>query len=241
MTASTYTPYGAFELKARYQPNLIKAMLLTITTVGVILLAALLIENLKGEPQILPDDKKEDRIIIITDIKQEPLIIRSRDMNEQFERSMEARGTIPKPIVDSLVADPDAMIASRIEKQYMVDATGFDGIPEGTNIIVVETEDVIPPATEFHPTDTPAEMIFSVKPIYPRLAKLSGLEGVVSVQAYVGIDGNVIKAQVGVSSGSDVLDEAAVEAAYKNKFKPAVFDGQPVAVWVTYQVRFTLD
>ena len=84
-------------------------------------------------------------------------------------------------------------------------------------------------------------MIFSVKPIYPRLAKLSGLEGVVSVQAYVGIDGNVIKAQVGVSAGSDVLDEAAVEAAYKNKFEPAVFDGQPVAVWVTYQVRFTLD
>ncbi len=105
----------------------------------------------------------------------------------------------------------------------------------------IDTEDAIPPPTEYERVDLPAEMIYSYTPPYPKFARLAGLEGLVWVQAYVDREGNVRVAQVGKSSGSDLLDEAAVAAAYKNKFKPAIRDGEPVAIWVTYQVRFKLE
>ena len=42
-------------------------------------------------------------------------------------------------------------------------------------------------------------------------------------------------------SGIEMLDESALKAAYKCRFKPAEQDGKPVAVWVTYKVVFDLD
>jgi TonB family protein len=46
---------------------------------------------------------------------------------------------------------------------------------------------------------------------------------------------------VAKSSGSNVgFDEAAVEAALQCIYKPAIQNGQPVAVWVTYPVEFKL-
>jgi TonB family protein len=147
---------------------------------------------------------------------------------------------IPTPVADEDVVDEDVVIPTRQEMAAMTGTPNLEGGGSSMEIIF-ETEDVIPSPTDFQPIDNNVEMIFSVTPVYPRLAKLSGMEGVVSIQAYVGIEGNVIKAQVGISSGFELLDEAAVEAAYKNKFKPAVWNGQPVAVWVTYQVRFKLE
>jgi protein TonB len=57
----------------------------------------------------------------------------------------------------------------------------------------------------------------------------------------VDTDGTVKEAVVYVSSGVAVLDRAALKAAYKNKFRPAVQNGNPVAIWVTYKVKFELD
>jgi len=51
----------------------------------------------------------------------------------------------------------------------------------------------------------------------------------------------VLKAQIGKSSGTESLDEAAIEAAYKNKFKPGIQNGRPIKVWVTYKVDFILE
>jgi TonB family protein len=46
---------------------------------------------------------------------------------------------------------------------------------------------------------------------------------------------------VGKSSGTESLDEAAVEAAYKCKFKPGIQNNRPIKVWVTYKVDFILE
>ena len=43
------------------------------------------------------------------------------------------------------------------------------------------------------------------------------------------------------SSGTPALDEAAVAVAHKCKFKPAIQNGRPVAMWVTYKVDFILE
>ena len=61
------------------------------------------------------------------------------------------------------------------------------------------------------------------------------------MKALVDREGKVRQAMVAKSSGTASLDEAAVQAAYKNRFKPGIQNGRPVAVWVTYKVDFTLS
>ena len=44
-----------------------------------------------------------------------------------------------------------------------------------------------------------------------------------------------------VLPGQGGLDEAAIEYARKLKFEPAMTNGKPIAVWVTFPVNFYLD
>jgi len=85
------------------------------------------------------------------------------------------------------------------------------------------------------------EMIYQERPEYPRLAKSAGLTGTVWVKVLVDKDGTVRQAMVGKSSGTQALDEAAVAVAPKNKFKPGIQNGRPVACWATYRVDFNLE
>jgi TonB family protein len=97
-----------------------------------------------------------------------------------------------------------------------------------------------PEPTDFVAVDTQPEATFRQAPEYPRLAQRVGLEGRVYVQALIDTSGEVAKAIVGRSTGAPILDQAALDAAYKCKYKPAMRDGQPVAYWVTYKVKFEI-
>jgi protein TonB len=79
------------------------------------------------------------------------------------------------------------------------------------------------------------------KPVYPEVALLTNREATVWVKALVDKEGKVREARIAKSSGMNVgFDEAALEAAYKNIYKPAIQNGRPVAIWVTYPVEFKL-
>jgi len=84
------------------------------------------------------------------------------------------------------------------------------------------------------------EVIQRVSPVYPAEAKKAGIEGNVWVKALVDINGNILDAVVAKSSGVEAFDQSALEAAKKSKFKPAQREGQPVAVWITYEIQFRL-
>jgi len=84
------------------------------------------------------------------------------------------------------------------------------------------------------------EMIYQVQPEYPAEAKAQGIEGAVWIKALVDTVGNAIKAMVARSSGAKTLDEASLFAAKEFRFKPALKDNKPVAVWVTFKVDFVL-
>ena len=77
-----------------------------------------------------------------------------------------------------------------------------------------------------------------VPPEYPDIARQSGIEGTVQLQALVGKDGKV--KDVKVMKGIPVLDDAAVTAVKQWVFKPALTNNKPVAVWVAVPVRFSL-
>ncbi|MFZ5979754.1 MAG: energy transducer TonB, partial [Candidatus Zixiibacteriota bacterium] len=81
-------------------------------------------------------------------------------------------------------------------------------------------------------------MIYEAPPVYPLLAVHSGIEGVVWVRALVGERGNVLEAAVEKSSGFPYLDDAALKAAMKCRYKSGMQQGIPVTCWVTYKVEF---
>lgn len=91
------------------------------------------------------------------------------------------------------------------------------------------------------PVDIPAEQIYYHEPEYPRLARTANMEAIVWVKALIDNEGKVRDAMILKSSGSKAgFDESAIQAAYKCRYKPAIQDGRPVAVWISYKVKFIL-
>lgn len=95
-----------------------------------------------------------------------------------------------------------------------------------------------PPPDRYIWRDVEPEPIEAPKPVYDDLARQAGVEGVVIVQAFVATDGHV--AATHVARSVPLLDRAATDAIARWRFKPALANGHPVAVWVTIPVRFTL-
>jgi protein TonB len=91
---------------------------------------------------------------------------------------------------------------------------------------------VVPPGTESGRRNAP--------PDYPAESRRRGEEGVVRLALRVGIDGRVEDAQVATSSGFPRLDQAAVEAARRWRFRPATQGGLPVAATLPTAVHFRL-
>ena len=80
-----------------------------------------------------------------------------------------------------------------------------------------------------------------VKPGYTAEAKAKKIQGSVWLKAVVDAMGDVTEVVVTKSLDKEYgLDKAAMDAAWKWKFKPATKDGQPVAVRVTLELTFTL-
>jgi beta-lactamase regulating signal transducer with metallopeptidase domain len=84
-----------------------------------------------------------------------------------------------------------------------------------------------------------------VNPIYPASAQSTGVEGVVSLVARIGVDGQVVEALQARDSDSNPLVHAdlvaaAIDAVHDWKFSPTYLNGVPVEVQMTVSVRFSL-
>jgi len=84
------------------------------------------------------------------------------------------------------------------------------------------------------------ELMMLVPPVYPKDAEKKGLEGTVGLRVLVTDKGTVDKVEVETSSGHPQMDEAAIKAAQKTRFRPAIKDGQRVAMWINYPIQFAL-
>jgi periplasmic protein TonB len=101
---------------------------------------------------------------------------------------------------------------------------------------------VIPPdpsPTVFIAFEKPPEPVFKAFPEYPDVAKRTGLEGTVIVQVLLNKEGKVKRALV-AKTNNEIFSEAAVEAAQKWVFTPALMQGKPVIVWISIPFRFRL-
>lgn len=84
------------------------------------------------------------------------------------------------------------------------------------------------------------QLRFLPRPEYPRSARRRGHEGGTIVKVLVDTDGDVIDLDIFKSSGYMELDQAAIKVAWRAKFTPAIFNGQPVRVWVSIPIKFVL-
>ncbi|PSU49509.1 energy transducer TonB [Photobacterium frigidiphilum] len=76
---------------------------------------------------------------------------------------------------------------------------------------------------------------------YPRLAKRRGVQGEVMVEVWIDQTGRQIKQTLLASSGTSMLDKAALDAIKKWQFSSHIVDGQAIAHRVQIPVRFQLD
>jgi protein TonB len=79
------------------------------------------------------------------------------------------------------------------------------------------------------------------KPVYPLAARRRGIEGRVLVRAEVQADGSCSRAELKKTSGSELLDQAALEAVRKWHFVPAKKGSQAITAWVEVPITFKLE
>jgi protein TonB len=96
------------------------------------------------------------------------------------------------------------------------------------------------PKVIFIPYDDPPVATTPIRPIYPEIAQEAGIEGVVIVQAFIDASGRVKETLILKGVPNTGLNEAAMEAIRKTRFRPARQRERPVGVWISIPVNFKL-
>ena len=116
---------------------------------------------------------------------------------------------------------------------------------EETDLDSFEAWDAPPPPPEgprvkFIPYDDPPQPLSSIRPVYPEIAQEAGIEGTVVVQVFVDKKGRVQDTLILKGIPNTGLDEAAVMAIKKTRFRPAKQRERAVGVWISIPVNFRL-
>jgi TonB family protein len=146
------------------------------------------------------------------------------------------------------------MIAAHVSAQ---ENTTSSTRPSGSQSQVPSAEDRAPPSTPLGagpgpsatfkvcgaknppPCATPPRAIKSPNPDYSKEARKKNIEGTAVLWLIVGVDGLPRDIRIARPVGYG-LDEKAIEAVKKWRFKPSTMDGHPVAVQINVEVTFRL-
>jgi protein TonB len=231
-----FMPYGAPELLASEGPRLSRASLVGSGAMLASFAAAILVFPRGVEPTVVTI---ESTICPIGDPIR-PLVVPPTPLRPATPKlaNTSERGIIA-PVVDPPPIEwPETPIEQGSEP------TGSGAVSDGSRALPEGIEsrgDVFPERGEFVHTDQSPVTQDSIRPEYPRFAQDAGIEGVVIVHALVGRDGRVIRVEVDEKRSELLLNEAAVSAARRWTFQPAMVNGHPVAVWVALTFKFILQ
>jgi protein TonB len=108
-------------------------------------------------------------------------------------------------------------------------------------VIVKDAGGILPSPDSFIFYEERPEIVENIQPMYPPMAQRAGIEGIVWINVLIDRTGKVRNVIIVKESGAQAgFEEAAIEAAYRTVWKPAISNGQPVAVWTTYRIIFEL-
>jgi TonB family protein len=223
--------YGAPELKVISPINLRNALLVTSAVAGAIgILGLVMVHVMTGEPE-----EVEVVVVPYREMQAPPPIDQPVAPAVAIAQpSAPPSVGAPLPVPDA-EAEPEQTIATQEElSEFIGEGEG----ESGDSLIIAPEVESMPAFGEFVYVEELPEAITKVAPDYPDIARQSGIEGTVMVQALVGKDGKVRDTKVVKSI--PVLDDAAVRAVSQWVFKPALTNNKPVAVWVAVPVRFAL-
>jgi periplasmic protein TonB len=237
------SPYGAFELKRNYQKNMLTGTLIScaipVVIIGIILLIGV-IKNIKtGEVAI---DAAAAPVYIDLSQLPPPNIQKSVKKPELMKEKIELpKIGIPNPVADEEVMEVQ-VLATNLQKVDLAEAdlgeAGDDLFGDGTIIDILS--DIMPQPDEFVAFDEEPQLLVAPEPVWPEMARKAGITGTVWVKVLVDTEGNVRDQIIIKESGANAgFEEAALEAAKKRMYRPAMQNNQPVSVWVAYKVKFT--
>jgi protein TonB len=106
----------------------------------------------------------------------------------------------------------------------------------------LEEEDIVLP---FVPYDEPPVPVggfaaLQSKLVYPEIARLAGIQGIVTLGVQIDEKGNVVNVKV-LKSLLKICDEAAIDAVRSVKWKPAMQRDIPKMVWISVRLEFKLQ
>jgi len=232
--ATLYYRYGAHELKARYQVNLLLSQMLVLLLIGVGMGVSGLLSG-EGTFVIVPPRPVSS---VSSKIGPPPTIIIRAPQTGAGARPPVDHAIIPVPVDDS--SAEFETILSREDRASWLNSDSSTGTGDSSFSIDTSVTDFFPERDVFVPYDSLPVIIREIKPDYPSQAIQAGLEGRVTIQALVDKEGAVRDVFVVKPSGVECLDLAAVKAARQCTYRPAIQNGHPIAVWVTYPVVFRL-
>jgi protein TonB len=231
--------YGALELKKSYQRNMSLGILFALVLHFMIIGGVLLYMHFGSRPQEMPREVIPPGKII--KFAPPPLT-----PTGEFRIPVKTPPSIlPAKGLPKAVPDEQAPVENNFptQKELGIFEKGIQDVIAGGTVdsIVASESDKLPALEDFVPHDVEPMMIEEALPTYPELARKAGIEGVVYVTVVVDKRGKVRDAKIEKPSGANAgFEEAALEAAYKNEFKPALANNEPVACPVTYRVEFKL-
>lgn len=147
---------------------------------------------------------------------------------------------IPEPVPDFKATE--STFATQEQLAEMLSPTNLSDLGGSGDSLVVAIPaagDDRPSPDDFVAVEEMPVLIQIPAPAYPDMARQAEVEGTVMVRALVGKDGKVQDAFV--TEGIPMLNDAAIAAARKAIFKPALQQRRPVAVWVQIPMRFSLN
>lgn len=231
--------YGAFELKKLYPRNY--AIGVAIAT----LLHLLLIASYYIYQEITREDFDNaptvGRVLKYSDIGPPPSITNEAPPQITVAGPVAPPTVgVPVPVPDEQ-APPEATIATQQEmSQQAAPALGNDigGQTQITQDIKIEDDE--PGMDAFVAVEKYPEMVVAKTPEYPEIAKRAGITGRVFVKVLVDKEGKPRRAVV-IKTDSDLFNDAAIAAAMKSAFTPALQNNHPIAVWIVLPYKFQLS
>ena len=94
---------------------------------------------------------------------------------------------------------------------------------------------------KFIPYDKAPVPLMPIRPVYPDIAQEAGIEGQVIVQCFIDKQGKVKETIILKGVPRTGLNESAINALRKTRFRPAEQRQKKVGVWITIPINFTLQ
>tara|TARA_B100000745_G_scaffold300558_1_gene255271 strand:- start:375 stop:1046 length:672 start_codon:yes stop_codon:yes gene_type:complete len=206
--------------RASLNDGTLKEQYSTVTRIGAMLACLLGLLSFYGLQRFEPDvDIENEGQIIIENIE--------IPETQQFETPPPpARPSIPIESEDEDLADD-----LTIEETDLDSFDAWDAPPPPPS----------GPQFKFIPYDDPPRPITPIKPVYPDIAQEAGIEGQVLIQCFIDKSGRVKETIVIKGIPNTGLNESAVTALRKTRFRPAKQRETPVGVWITIPINFKLQ